>query len=157
MQTKRQREATEQLHEQGKARAAQLQRDAEAFVQRVAAAADKTTNPLHQLDLDALRERVVNHRLGTNANGWKNPFPRAIRRTSFQYGFEYWHDAARFKGHECQPPERKDFNSEGGAAEDYHMHPKHMWMIAAPSERQSLDSQDQQKAVGGGLWPGHRG
>ena len=82
MQTKRQRRPPEQLHEQGKARAAQLQRDAEAFLQRVAAAADKTTNPLHQLDLDALRERVVNHRLGTNANGWKN-LPESNGRASF--------------------------------------------------------------------------
>jgi phage FluMu gp28-like protein len=144
--TARQREATEQLHAQSKARAAAAQREAEAFVAEVAAAADRAKNPLHALDLDALRAQVEGHKLGANANGWKNPFPETNPKSQLlQYGFEYWHDAARFKALNASRQSGKDFNSEGEAAEDCHMHPKHMWMIAAPSERQSLDSQDQQK------------
>jgi phage FluMu gp28-like protein len=144
--TKPQREATEQLREQSKARAAALQREADAFVAAVERAADVSRNPLRVLDLDALRERCVGHALGTNANGWKNPFPETNPKSQLlQYGFEYWHDPSRFKALNASRQSGKDFNSEGEAAEDCHRHAKHMWMIAAPSERQSLDSQDQQK------------
>jgi phage FluMu gp28-like protein len=145
-QTTRQRDATEQLREQGTARQKREVQSADAFVERVARAADRGSNPLHLVDLDALRERCVGHALGANANGWKNPFPETNPKSQLlQYGLEYWHDRSRFKALNASRQTGKDFNSEGEAAEDCHANAKHMWMIAAPSERQSLDSQDQQK------------
>ena len=144
--THRQREASEQLRAQAETRAAAAKQEADAFVERVARAADRGSNPLHLLDLETLRDRCVGHALGTNANGWRNPFPESNPKSQvLQYGLEYWHDRSRFKALNASRQTGKDFNSEGEAAEDCHMNPKHMWMIAAPSERQSLDSQDQQK------------
>lgn len=138
--TKRQKEAVEQLREQSAAH------KAEAFARKVEAAADRSLNPLLALELETLQERCTGHALGANANGWKNPFPETNPKSQLtQYGLEYWHDASRFKAWCASRQVGKDFNSEGEAAEDCHTNAKHSWMIAAPSERQSLDSLDQQK------------
>lgn len=135
-----QKDAREQLHEQDR------RRKAEALVEAVNAAADRESNPLHRLSLEELRDKAEVHSLGTNANAWKNPFPTSNPKSQLlQYGFEYWHDMARFKAMCASRQSGKDFNSEGEAAEDCSAHAKHQWMIAAPSERQSLDSLDQQK------------
>lgn len=113
---------------------------------QVREAADRTSNPLVSMPLDELRPLAAEHELGANHNGWKNPFPETHPKSQLlQYGFEYWHDDSRFKAWLASRQVGKDFNSEGEAAEDCHMNPKHSWMIAAPSERQSLDSLDQGK------------
>jgi phage FluMu gp28-like protein len=141
-----QKDAREQLLEQNSAATAERERQAEALTQAVAAAADRSTNPLHKLELEALRAMAEKHQLGTNANGWVNPFPESNPKSQLmQYGFEYWHDASRFKAMCASRQSGKDFNSEGEAAEDCSANAKRQWMIAAPSERQSLDSLDQQK------------
>lgn len=144
--TATQRDAIEQLREQRRARDRDVVREAEKLVREVKRAADRSGNPLHEIDLETLRERAEHHAKGENANGWKNPFPETNPKSQLlQYGFEYWHDEARFKAMCASRQSGKDFNSEGEAAEDCHANAKHTWMIAAPSERQSLDSQDQQK------------
>ncbi|MDB6005154.1 MAG: hypothetical protein JWR15_2141 [Prosthecobacter sp.] len=145
-QTQPQREAVEQLREQMKVCRSAACEEADAFVALVVKAADRTGNPLHQLLLEELRERCIGHALGANANGWKNPFPETNPKSQLlQFGFEYWHDEARFKALCASRQSGKDFNSEGEAAEDCHMNAKHGWMIAAPSERQSISSLGQQK------------
>ncbi len=141
-----QREAIEQLREQVKVVRSVACEEADMFVAAVARAADRTGNPLHELQLEELRERCIGHHLGVNANGWKNPFPESNPKSQLlQYGFEYWHDVARFKAMCASRQSGKDFNSEGEAAEDCTMNSKHGWMIAAPSERQSISSLGQQK------------
>lgn len=139
MTTHRQKDAKEQLRAQAEAGAREL-------AERVERAANRDGNPLLTLELEELRELATGHELGRNANGWKNPFPETNPKSQLtQYGLEYWHDAARFKAWCASRQVGKDFNSEGEAAEDCMANPKHQWMIAAPSERQSLDSLDQQK------------
>lgn len=134
--TKAQREAREKL----------LAQQAESLAREVALASDRSTNPLHAADIDDLRLRCETHALGVNVNGWKNPFPESNPKSQLtQYGMEYWHDDSRFKAMCASRQSGKDFNSEGEIAEDCSANEKHTWMIAAPSERQSLDSLDQQK------------
>lgn len=141
-----QKDAREQLRAEGKARTETDRVSIEAFAEAVRAAADRSTNPLHKLELEMLRTQAEMHPLKTNANGWVNPFPEENPKSQLmQYGFEYWHDASRFKAMCASRQSGKDFNSEGEAAEDCSMNAKHQWMVAAPSERQSLDSLDQQK------------
>ena len=118
----------------------------EALRAQVAEAADTSGNPLLSLSTEELAEKAAGHKLGVNVNGWKNPFPESNPKSQLnQYGFAYWHDAARFKAWCASRQVGKDFNSEGEAAEDCTLNPKHQWMIAAPSERQSLDSLEQGK------------
>lgn len=141
-----QKDAREQLRTSGKEITRQQRDDIAALTEAVRAAADRSTNPLHKLELEALRTQAEMHPLKTNANGWVNPFPEENPKSQLmQYGFEYWHDGSRFKAMCASRQSGKDFNSEGEAAEDCSMNAKHQWMVAAPSERQSLDSLDQQK------------
>lgn len=78
-----QRDAIEKLREQPKAKLRVDVEQVKALVEAVAKAADRTTNPLHKLTLEELRAKALAHLKGSNANGWKNPFPRATRRASF--------------------------------------------------------------------------
>lgn len=142
-----QKDAREQIRAQAEENRRKTERiDADEFVRLVSEAADRSKNPLHQVALEDLRVRADSHQPGVNVNGWKNPFPEDNPKSQLlQYGFEYWHDSSRFKAMCASRQSGKDFNSEGEIAEDCSRHPRHQWMIAAPSERQSLDSLDQQK------------
>ncbi len=144
--TPRQKDAIEQIAD----KAGQLKRGlvkmAAGLMLAVSKAADRTGNPLHAQDLEMLAERCKTHVIGENANGWKNPFPITNPKSQLlQYQLEYWHDDSRFKAWLASRQVGKDFSSEGEIAEDCITNPSHRWMIAAPSERQSLDSLDQQK------------
>ncbi|MEI8191377.1 MAG: hypothetical protein WCI75_16805, partial [candidate division NC10 bacterium] len=77
---------------------------------------------------------------------WKNPYakddPRALL---LEYQDRFWRDPARFKFGLWSRQIGKDFTMEGEAVEDCFKRPKTQWMIAAPSERQSLESLDKAK------------
>lgn len=96
-------------------------------------------------DLSELAKRCERHTLGKNANGWRNPYPSTDPRSLLlEYQFAWFHDRSRFKFGLMSRQSGKDFSSEGEAAEDCQAH-KTEWMIAAPSERQALDSLEQGK------------
>ena len=102
--------------------------------------------PLRDVPLDELEKRTHGHQLGTNINGWKNPYPESDPRSLLlEYQFAWREDKSRFKGGLMSRQSGKDFSSESEAAEDCHARPKTEWMIAAPSERQALDSLEQGK------------
>ena len=113
-------------------------------VERAQAAA--LGDPLRTETLEKLRELAAAHKLGTNRAGWKNPYakddPRALL---LEYQFANFHDRARFKATLAARQTGKDFTSEGEIAEDCFQRKGTDWMVAAPSERQSLDSLDQCK------------
>lgn len=109
---------------------------------------------LRMLSLEELAERCKTHPLGVNANGWKNPYPADDpRNLLLEHQFAFREDKSRFKFGLMARQTGKDFSSESEAAEDCHANPNTEWMIAAPSERQALDSLEQGKtwALGLGL------
>ena len=65
------------------------------------------------------------------------------RNLLLEYQFAWREDKSRFKAGLMSRQSGKDFSSESEAAEDCHANPKTTWMIAAPSERQALDSLEQ--------------
>jgi len=103
-------------------------------------------DPLRIATLDELRSRAETHKLGTNASGWINPYPKDDPRALLlEYQFADFHDRSRFKV-KCQARQTgKDFTGEGEIVEDCFQRPGTDWMIGAPSERQALDSLDQAK------------
>jgi phage FluMu gp28-like protein len=78
-------------------------------------------------------------------SGWKNPHakddPRALL---LEYQLAYWSDMARFKIGLWARQTGKDFTTSGEAVADC-MTRKTQWMVAAPSERQSLETLDKAK------------
>ena len=77
---------------------------------------------------------------------WKNPFPADDPRSLLlEYQHAFWQDKARAKFGLWSRQTGKDFTTEGEAVEDCFKRPKTQWMIAAPSERQSLESLDKAK------------
>ena len=79
-------------------------------------------------------------------SAWKNPYPRDDPRAMLlEYQWRYYTDKARFKIGLWSRQAGKDFTSEGEAVEDCLTRPKTEWMVAAPSERQALDSLDKGK------------
>jgi phage FluMu gp28-like protein len=101
---------------------------------------------LRNTPLEDLEKRVSGHTLGKNVNGWKNPYPADDpRNLLLEYQFAWREDKSRFKAGLMSRQSGKDFSSESEAAEDCQITPKCEWMIAAPSERQSLDSLEQGK------------
>lgn len=77
---------------------------------------------------------------------WISPFSKDDPRAMLlEYQQKYWADPARFKFGLWSRQTGKDFTSEGEAVEDCLKTPKTPWMVAAPSERQSLDSLDKAK------------
>lgn len=96
--------------------------------------------------LEELEILTRDHVLGSNRNGWTNPYPKDDPRSLLlQYQFHYREDQSRFKCALMSRQTGKDFSSESEAAEDCHKTPKTEWMIGAPSERQALDSLEQGK------------
>jgi phage FluMu gp28-like protein len=129
MASKTQREAIEKLH---------------ARVEQ--AAAEARSNPLWEMHLDDIRPLVDGHKIGTTRSGWKNPYPAGDPRSLLlEYQFVNFHDRSRFKMSLMSRQSGKDFTTQGEVAEDCMASPGMEWMIAAPSERQSLDSLEQGK------------
>ena len=118
----------------------------EALVARIEEAQHTAGMALAGLEAEDLAERAATHTLGVNVNGWVNPYPSDDPRSLLlEYQFAYFHDASRFKAALMARQSGKDFTSEGEAVEDCITRPKTEWMVAAPSERQSLDSLDKAK------------
>ena len=100
---------------------------------------------LRDIPLEELEKRVAKHKLGENCNGWVNPYAKDDpRNLLLEYQFAIREDKSRFKLCLQARQTGKDFTSESEAAEDCQVK-KTEWMIAAPSERQALDSLDQGK------------
>lgn len=79
---------------------------------------------------------------GSWAPNYASDDPRSLL---LEYQDRYWRDKSRFKFGLWSRQTGKDFTSEGEAVEDCFLTPKTPWMVAAPSERQSLDSLDKAK------------
>ena len=110
------------------------------------AAKSARENPLWEMHLEDVRPLVEGHVLGTTHSGWKNPYPTSDPRSLLlEYQFDNFHDRERFKISLMSRQSGKDFTSEGEAAEDCQARPGTEWMVAAPSERQALDSLEQGK------------
>lgn len=102
-------------------------------------------NPLWEMELPELEALVENHKLGATHSGWVNPYPTSDPRSIYlEYQFVAAHDRSRAKIQIQSRQTGKDFTMEGEAVEDCLSDPTE-WMIAAPSERQALDSLDQGK------------
>lgn len=118
--------------------------------------------------IEDLRERVRHARLAAESNdawtmsleeqraaaadpeahrsGWVNPYPATDPRSIYlEYQFPIVHDRSRFKAQLQSRQTGKDFTLQGEAAEDCYLNASSEWMIAAPSERQALDSLEQGK------------
>lgn len=77
---------------------------------------------------------------------WRNPFSKDDpRSTLLEYQYRFFADPARFKIGLWTRQGGKDFTTEGEAVTDCFKRPKTEWMVAAPSERQALDSLDKGK------------
>lgn len=112
---------------------------------KVEAARSAAGAALKGRDLAELEHMAAKHELGKNVNGWKNPYPSDDPRSLLlEYQFAWREDMSRFKAGLMSRQSGKDFSSESEAAEDCNKH-RAEWMIAAPSERQSLDSLEQGK------------
>lgn len=102
-------------------------------------------NPLWSAPLEELRAKAEKHPIGTVASGWKNPYPVGDPRNLLLEGqFAVYHDRARFKCTLAGRQTGKDFTHAGETVEDC-FERQTEWMIAAPSERQALDSLEQDK------------
>ena len=113
---------------------------------RVAAARATAGAGLRGKELEELERLAAKHPQRTNVNGWTNPYPPEDPRSLLlEYQFAWREDKIRFKAGLMSRQSGKDFSSESEAAEDCHVRPKTEWMIAAPSERQALDSLEQGK------------
>lgn len=127
--TKQSREAIEQLSTQVA--------EAKALAQ---------ANPLWTTDIEDLRDMADLAPEDRPASGWRNPYPSDDPRSLLkEYQFPIYHDRSRFKFQLQSRQTGKDFTMQGEAAEDCLARPGTEWMIAAPSERQALDSLDQGK------------
>jgi phage FluMu gp28-like protein len=94
------------------------------------------------MELGLLREAAISPALST----WANPYPAGDPRSLLlEYQYASFHDRERFKAQLQARQTGKDFTCEGEAVTDCFERPGTQWMIAAPSERQALDSLDQAK------------
>lgn len=110
-----------------------------------AARAQAMSAPVFSLPLAERRATAEKHKIGGNFSSWKNPYdPGDPRSLLLEYQFKLFHDRARFKAALQARQTGKDFTSEGEVVEDCKAKVTE-WMIAAPSERQALDSLDQAK------------
>jgi phage FluMu gp28-like protein len=103
-------------------------------------------NPLWHLPTEELRVIADAEPDARPQSGWKNPYPISDPRSMLlEYQFPIFHDRSRFKFQLQSRQSGKDFTMQGEAADDCLARPGTEWMIAAPSERQALDSLDQGK------------
>lgn len=108
--------------------------------------AEARANRAWAMELPQLRTLAAKHKLGTTLSGWTNPYPKNDPRSLLlEYQFASFHDRSRFKASLQSRQTGKDFVMQGEAVEDCHVRPGAKWMIAAPSERQSLGSLEQGK------------
>lgn len=104
------------------------------------------SDPVWGLSIEQMEKLVESHKLGVNRSGWKNPYPKDDPRALLlEYQFAIYHDDSRFKATVAARQTGKDFTHAGESAEDCLKRPGTEWMIAAPSERQALDSLEQDK------------
>ena len=101
---------------------------------------------LQSLPLEDQKTLATGWTLGQSVTGWKNPWPKDDPRSVLlEYQARYLNDTSRFK---CALQARqtgKDFTMEAEVAQTSFLVENNRWMIAAPSERQSLDSLEQGK------------
>lgn len=110
------------------------------------AKAAASSNPLWSLPIEELRKAADVDPEQRPVSGWKNPYPISDPRSLLlEYQFPIFHDRSRFKFQLQSRQTGKDFTMQGEAADDCLARPGTEWMIAAPSERQALDSLDQGK------------
>lgn len=103
------------------------------------------SNPLWKMELPELEKLVEGHALGTTHSGWRNPYPSGHPLSIYlEYQFLAHHDRSRAKIQIQSRQTGKDLTMEGEAVEDCQVQATE-WMVAAPSERQALDSLDQGK------------
>ena len=109
-------------------------------------------NPLWKVDPEELEARAVAHgderneTRGTSVSGWLNPYPDTDPRSFLtEYQFCWTHDRSPFKMGVWGRQTGKDFSSQCEIAEDCFARPGTRWTVAAPSERQSLESLEQGK------------
>lgn len=111
-----------------------------------AARAAALADPLWGLSIEQLEELHAGHTLGQNRSGWRNPYPKDDPRSLLlEYQFAVYHDRSRFKATVAARQTGKDLTHAGETAEDCLKNPGSEWMVAAPSERQALDSLEQDK------------
>jgi len=117
-------------------------REANAIWQRLHAdivAAIEAQNPLLAMEVDQLSALAAGHVLGTNYNGWRNPYPRDDPRSLLtQYQFITHHD---YSPNVCDIFSRqtgKGFGVGMMTGERCYKTPRTRWTITSPSERQSL-------------------
>ncbi len=104
------------------------------------------SDPVWGMSIEQMEKLVETHKLGAVRSGWKNPYPKDDpRNLLLEYQFVIHHDESRFKAVVAARQTGKDFTHAGESVEDCHKRPGTEWMIAAPSERQALDSLEQDK------------
>lgn len=106
------------------------------------------SNPDALLDLPLEDQKTLaeDWPLGESVTGWRNPYPIDDPRSLLlEYQARWLTDKSRFKAALQARQTGKDFTSEAEVAQDSFLKEKNYWMVAAPSERQSLDSLDQCK------------
>ena len=121
--------------------------------QKVEAAMNAQDATLGMSD-EQLEAAAMAQKLGTNCNGWVNPYPSSHPFSMFkEHQLRAALNPARFAVDVWGRQTGKDFSGQGGVVYDCLMNPGMTWMTAAPSERQSLDSLDHAKnwAKGFGL------
>lgn len=105
---------------------------------------DKTAG----VEVEQLREIFAGMQPGENCNGWTNPFPRDDPRSlAKQYQCVSLLDPSQFIMDIWSRQTGKDFTLALVAGTDAYSKPKSQWTIAAPSERQSLESLEKVKDV----------
>lgn len=115
---------------------------------KVLAARDEAGKGLADRALESLEKAVSTHELGTSATGWKNPYPIDDPRSMLlEYQYGVFHDPCRYIACLQSRQSGKDFANQGAIVDDCLSAPSREWMVAAPSERQALDSLEQ-----GRLW-----
>lgn len=96
-------------------------------------------------DLQAIFNR---QQPGQNCNGWTNPYPKDDPRSLMkQYQFVSFHDTHQFIMDIWSRQTGKDFTVALRAATDAFTEPNSQWVIAAPSERQSLETLEKCKTM----------
>lgn len=96
------------------------------------------------MPLEEMRQIATNHPIGENYSGWKNPYPTSDpRQLLLEYQFADFHDTSRYKASLWSRQTGKDFTGEGEIVTDCLNTAGSDWMVAAPSERQAMDSLDQ--------------
>ncbi|MCW1884007.1 hypothetical protein OKA04_04655 [Luteolibacter flavescens] len=110
------------------------------------AKAEAQANPLWEMTREEMEPLVASHELGSTRSGWKNPYPEGDPRSLLlEYQFVPFHDRSRFKFQLQSRQTGKDFTMQGEIVEDCLSNAGSQWMVAAPTERQALDSLEQGK------------